>query len=428
MTTTSSINNAFVPIYAFQAKDKPSDGKITKEWLQADYSNRVKENKKPDWIKERSLIELIGAGLGIGGFFTGIISTKNQAIKLFSAMTSLGGIAALIVGIFQGVDLRGGGSTNPETSTQNQNATDPASKKNDNALKKGLRVSEKAPPTIDEDLLKLSVDELILKLGEKKNEAIIARLVELGQPTVEPLTVALKDKDKHYTLRAGAATTLGKIKDANSVEPLIAALKDKTVSVKRSAALALGVIGDPQAIPPLIAALKLKGNQKNIGPDITTALGSIGEPAINSLIALLRDENIDVRSLAADALVKIGQPAVEPLIPLLNEDPIYVKKNAANILGEIRDPRAIAPLLAIFQNDAEIMRSTTDALVKIGQPAVDPLIALLNNDNDKLRAFAIVVLERIGQPAVESLTTASRSLDNAISEGATLALANIQAV
>lgn len=365
MTTTSSINNAFVPIYVFQAKNKPANGIITQEWLQADYSTRVKENKKPDWIKERSLIELIGAGLGLGGLFTSIISSKNQAIKLFSAITSLGGMTALIVGIFQGVDLRGGRSTNPETSTKNQNTIDPVLEKNDGTLKKGPRASEKAPTTINEELLKLSVNELILKLVENKNEAVIARLVEIGQPAVEPLTEALKDKS--YTLRAGAATTLGKIKDQNSIDPLISLLKDKTISVKRSAALALGEIGNPRAIDPLITALKLKSNHK-MGSDITTALGEIGQPAVALLIDLL------------------------------------------------------------FHSDDNLKPLITTALIKIGKPAIEPLILLLNNESDDIRALGIIALEKIGQPAFEALTAAAKSTDNAVKDGATiaLALANIQ--
>jgi len=59
------------------------------------------------------------------------------------------------------------------------------------------------------------------------------------------------------TVRYNAALALGKI-GKPAVEPLIAALKDKDSRVRYSAAWALGKIGDKRAVEPLIAALKDK--------------------------------------------------------------------------------------------------------------------------------------------------------------------------
>jgi HEAT repeat protein len=68
------------------------------------------------------------------------------------------------------------------------------------------------------------------------------------------LIAALKDKDS--SVRSGASSALGSIKDVRAVEPLIAALKDEDSSVRSGAAGALGSIKDARAVEPLMAALK----------------------------------------------------------------------------------------------------------------------------------------------------------------------------
>jgi HEAT repeat protein len=106
--------------------------------------------------------------------------------------------------------------------------------------------------------------------GGVRFEAIWA-LQRIGEPAVEPLIQALKDKDK--VIRFGAADALGRIGDARAVEPLIQALKDEDYTVRAWAALNLGRIGDAKAVEPLTEALK--------------------------------DENDNVRHYAAEALEKL---------------------------------------------------------------------------------------------------------------------------
>src|SRR5437588_862656 len=62
-------------------------------------------------------------------------------------------------------------------------------------------------------------------------------------------------KSKKWEMRASAAEKLGKTRNPQAVEALIAALKDKEYLVRNSAADALGEIGDPRAVKPLISAL-----------------------------------------------------------------------------------------------------------------------------------------------------------------------------
>jgi len=118
-----------------------------------------------------------------------------------------------------------------------------------------------------------------------------------------------------------------------AVQPLIAALKDENLYVRLNAAKALGNITDPRAVEPLIAALK--DENRWVRKNVAEALVKIGEPAIKPLIAALKDENSDVRWMATKALVKIGKPAVQPLIAALKDENLYVRRNAAYALWKI---------------------------------------------------------------------------------------------
>ena len=74
----------------------------------------------------------------------------------------------------------------------------------------------------------------------------------IGAPTVEPLVVALNDRDSY--VRQGAVEALGKTKDPRAVEPLISALKSRDSSVRRAAAAAISEFKDPRVVSSLLAA------------------------------------------------------------------------------------------------------------------------------------------------------------------------------
>jgi len=189
-----------------------------------------------------------------------------------------------------------------------------------------------APPDIEELKSNQDVEGLIKALGYKSEDYLIPNnaafaLVEIGEPAVEPLIDALKNEN--IDIRQRAAFALGNIGDKRAVEPLIEALNDELV--RSNAATALGKIGDARAVEPLIEAFKdeyEKVQQKVSGAiDVTGAIAEIGEPAVEPLIATLKNENSQVRNIAVDTLIKIGDTsAIEPLIEVLNK---YNDKNIA---------------------------------------------------------------------------------------------------
>lgn len=82
-------------------------------------------------------------------------------------------------------------------------------------------------------------------------------LIEIGEPAVEPLILALKDVNPR--VRWIAAAALGEIGDARAVEPLVNAITtDPERDVRWHAVDSLGKIGDVRAIGPLTQSLKDK--------------------------------------------------------------------------------------------------------------------------------------------------------------------------
>lgn len=91
-----------------------------------------------------------------------------------------------------------------------------------------------------------------LRSDEFKEDATDA-LVELGQPAMETLVKALKDKDEN--VRKQAVIALGRIQDPAAVDALIEMLQDRDWFTRLTAAAALEKIGDERgrdAIKPLV--------------------------------------------------------------------------------------------------------------------------------------------------------------------------------
>ena len=206
---------------------------------------------------------------------------------------------------------------------------------------------------------------------------------------VEPLIAIMNDKANYFMCREDAAKALGKIKDPHVIEPLIAAFADFNVS--EDAEDALVEIGTT-AVQPLIEAL----DHENIY--VPSALGRIRDPrAITPLIAILKnrgnatpygDPHIGPDE-ASTALFLIGKPAVEPLIAALKDDNVLVRLKAAWALGEIGDPRAVEPLIAALSDpDSDVRERAAIALGTIGKPALEPLLSKLKDTDATVRMAA----------------------------------------
>jgi len=238
---------------------------------------------------------------------------------------------------------------------------------------------------------------------------------------VKGLIKALKNKD----VSEEAAEALGKLGDAQAVEPLIAVLKDGGYLLYKAAAKALGELGDARAVKPLINALKNK-DKRDI---VASALGELGDAqAVKPLIEILQDRDMrDNYRQVSTALAKLGEPAVEPLIAMVEYKVTDVKQGMAamDALGEIGDPRAVEPLIAAFgPHYSWGTKTIAAAIVKLGEPAVKPLINALKNGDKPVREGAALTLGEIGDSrAVEPLVAAL--YDRPTSSNATRALVKL---
>lgn len=127
-----------------------------------------------------------------------------------------------------------------------------------------------------------------------------------------------------------------------------------------------------------------------------------GEDAIDPLIALLMDEDADVRVHAATALGWIGgTDAVQPLLVALQDENQYVRRYAARAMCWVVDESAIEGLIrALRDEDSYVRQYAARALGwSHNKVAIRPLIDLLTiEQNADVRDYAYTALDDLGEP------------------------------
>jgi HEAT repeat protein len=174
--------------------------------------------------------------------------------------------------------------------------------------------------------------------------------------------------------RARAADLLGRLAVRGAVPALIAALKDDSEDVRTVAARSLAMIGDPAAVPALA--------------------GALADPSRWTV------------SLIAEDLMRMGPRAVPPLLFLLGAPDHNVRVAAVQIIGEIRDQLAVDPLVAVVGGDQDLnlRAQAAAALGKLGGPkAEQALERALADEAWQVRAQAAKALGRLGRPEAAPL-------------------------
>ena len=234
-------------------------------------------------------------------------------------------------------------------------------------------------------------------------------------------------KNANAAVREKAAEALGQSKSSRAVEPLIAALNDPDFGVQGSAAKALGEIKDSRAIQPLMTNIKdaVKNGKAKKGPDdeysytdeqrsrrdvaqnAAEALGNLGVPARDVLMAAFKDKDEDLSGYGNAGLEKMGVPAVDSLIAEVRDPNSGVRSGAVQILGKIKDPRAVEALVEVLQVK-DLQFSAAYALGEIKDPrAVDGLIAALQNKDAEFREEAASALGEIKDPRADAALIAA---------------------
>jgi len=216
---------------------------------------------------------------------------------------------------------------------------------------------------------------------------------------------------------------------------LIRALGDEEPSIRAQAARAFVSIQDVRAVEPLVALLY--DQEEDVRKGAERGLIAIGEPAVESLLEVVNAGGLG-RRWAVFALRHIPDPrAFEPMLAALSDQDPIIRRAAAWALGAIGDTRAVVPLLKALR-DEEVANRALWALRWISgkvtwvdwepedERAVPALAQVLQNGDDNIREKAVWVLGEIGaERAVPVLIRALQDASQSVRGGAATALRKI---
>ncbi|HEX2906888.1 MAG TPA: HEAT repeat domain-containing protein [Phototrophicaceae bacterium] len=181
---------------------------------------------------------------------------------------------------------------------------------------------------------------------------------------------------RHYLSRAqamqsaGTDATLPFVPSRNNVEfmHLQEQLIDPDPDIRKSVVMELIQYGEI-ATDPLIALLM--DEDSDVRVHAATALGWVGGGhAVPPLLVALQDENNYVRRYAARAMCwVVNASAVEGLVESLKDEDSYVRQYAARALGWSQDARAVRPLLELLavEQSADVRDYALTALDDLGE-------------------------------------------------------------
>jgi HEAT repeat protein len=121
---------------------------------------------------------------------------------------------------------------------------------------------------------------------------------------------------------------------------------------------------------------------------------------IELLIEQLQSDDGAVRMKARDTLVKIGKQAACYIIPLLNHRDKHLRWEACKTLEHIRDPKTARDIsMLLTDEDMDVRWVAADALIELEHHAVEAVLEQIeeNFDSPILRESAHHVLHQLKQ-------------------------------
>ncbi|KIX09022.1 uncharacterized protein Z518_00100 [Rhinocladiella mackenziei CBS 650.93] len=175
-------------------------------------------------------------------------------------------------------------------------------------------------------------------------------------------------------------------------------------------------------------------NLRILGVEALASCRILGMPAAKALTQLLEDEDLSVRSYAADALglqTSLPDPAVEALIRLLQDENDSVRSRTVAALGRQTSlpDSVVEKMIQLLQNKVPDVRYRAAEAIRgqtsLPSPAVDALIQLLHDENSPVRNGAAEALRQqasLPGSTIESLLQLLQSKDATLRQRAAVAL------
>jgi len=210
-------------------------------------------------------------------------------------------------------------------------------------------------------------------------EAAIEALRSIGTPAIEAVGTCLTASD--LSVQESASAILATIADERILAQLINTLRSGDWIVRMHTAKALGRVRNADAVEPLIPLLQDK--VKAVREEAAAALAAIGDAAIPSLLKALQHEDWLVRLHAVESLgLAKSKRAVEPLLSIVfNDRDSAVREDAVRALGEIGDPQTVEHLFMVIREPG-LRTVAVEALGRIGdRRAVPVLIDIMRGAN-----------------------------------------------
>ncbi|MBE9030705.1 HEAT repeat domain-containing protein, partial [filamentous cyanobacterium LEGE 11480] len=185
-------------------------------------------------------------------------------------------------------------------------------------------------------------------------------------------------------------------------------LSDRANDIDRSRLLSFQAsLGQEEEAITILLAL-LKDDDSDVRSRAASSLVQLGngsESVVGGLLALLKDDDSDVRYCAASSLGQLGNGSelvVGGLLALLKDDDWNVRSRAAESLGQLGNgsESVVGGLLALLKDDNWNVRSrAASSLVQLGngsESVVGSLLALLKDDDSDVRYCAASSLGQLG--------------------------------
>ncbi|MEH1808865.1 HEAT repeat domain-containing protein, partial [Nostoc sp.] len=247
--------------------------------------------------------------------------------------------------------------------------------------------------------VKSQVFQILCNLNETQFQAQALQLLKASADLID------KERLREYRVALGEQQEV--------LAELLGLLKDETE--RNSAAQVLGKLGNasPQVVEALLALLKDENeNMRYFAAQVLGNLGNASPQVVEALLALLKDKSHIVRYFAAEVLGKLGNASpqvVEALLALLKDKSHIVRYSAAEAFPNLGNasPQLVEALLALLENESDDVRnSAAEALGKLGNASpqlVEALLALLKDETENVRYSAASALGNLGNTSPQVL-------------------------